>query len=140
MTYIISYMRVYVKPSLTYADFIYVSQVWFVFSQFLESISLALKQGQSLIGGIIPFAAGICARKIGLRPTYIFGCTIFRLWISSPKVYSHLLIFISSGGFLATYLTIDVGIWAIVLSIAVCSGVGISLVYANIVTTTMKVR
>ena len=44
-----------------------------------------------------------------------------------------------SGGYLVTYLSVDAGLWAVVLSIAVSSGFGMSLVYSNVVNTTMKV-
>ena len=44
-----------------------------------------------------------------------------------------------SGGYLVTYLSLDAGLWALVLSIAVSSGFGMSLVYSNVVNTTMKV-
>ena len=45
----------------------------------------------------------------------------------------------SSGGYLVSYLSVDAGLWALVLSIAVSSGFGVSLVYSNVVNTTMRV-
>ena len=39
-----------------------------------------------------------------------------------------------------TYLSVDAGLWAVVLSIAISAGFGMSLVYSNVVNTTMKVH
>ena len=38
-----------------------------------------------------------------------------------------------------TYFAIDMGIWACVLSMGVCTGLAISLCFTNIITTAMKV-
>ena len=52
---------------------------------------------------------------------------------------NNLFVLFSSGGYLVSYLSVDAGLWALVLSIAVSSGFGVSLVYSNVVNTTMRV-
>ena len=44
-----------------------------------------------------------------------------------------------SGGYTLTYFAIDIGLWACVISMGVCSGLAISLCHTNITTTVMKV-
>ena len=44
-----------------------------------------------------------------------------------------------SGGYALTYFSLDIGLWACVITTGLCTGLGLSLCSSNIVTTVMKV-
>lgn len=98
-------------------------------------------QGKALVSGCTSFISGILARKLGLRPTFIIGCILYRSHVLLIVLWqkNNSFVLSSSGGYLVSYLSVDAGLWALVLSIAVSSGFGVSLVYSNVVNTTMRV-
>jgi hypothetical protein len=88
-TYNIFYMRDQTDPSLTYADFIFISQgrtlVSGTFNIFLLlPQSIFVNIGLSL--GFTCYSGGMIAKKISLKATLITGALIFRYMINTRYI------------------------------------------------------
>ena len=124
LTYMISYMRDRLKggEDLTYADYVFVT----------------LGRGGTI--GLTGWLGGVVANKIGLRAALALGLTIYRFSLIDSMFWNFVSTLIDySGGYTLTYFAIDIGLWACVISMGVCSGLAISLCHTNITTTVMKV-